>query len=469
MEKKSLIFLVPFLLTLCVSLLTMPPSNTVTYDGALYIDIARNLAEDITDFTYQGIYMMYRPPLYPYTLSIPYHSIHEPYAQLTVARTVSMLFFALTAALTYLLTVEMFGDPFKGIAASLFYIFNPLAFTMATRELVHSEFTFFYTLAVYLFYTGRKRGVPYRIYISFISAGLAILTRYTGLSILGVFIAYLWLTDHWEWVKKREYWVGFILLGLTLAPWLYMGHLHYGGPFRPFSVASRVVTLDRPVSVSDYLHLLREDVGLLLPALAALGFIRLKKNDEGWLLISWLFVGLMGILTVTHKETRFITFLSPAIAIMAVEGAEIIVEAIETVVKWTGSTLVGTRRVAVGLAVSLLLLVPIGMRAHELHDEWNTMGLQETTVLDYVSDRYRAEHLLVSPRLYTMAGYYYPGASVEMVLEGASVHEKIENGYYDLIVLREPAPALNITESGNYALAKEFYDGKFKIYLRKEN
>ncbi|WP_148882666.1 ArnT family glycosyltransferase [Thermococcus aciditolerans] len=469
MEKKSLIFLVPFLLALCVSLLTMPPSNTITYDGALYIDIARNLAEDITDFTYQGIYMMYRPPLYPYTLSLPYHSIHEPYAQLTVARTVSMLFFALTAALTYLLTVEMFGDPFKGIAASLFYIFNPLAFTMATRELVHSEFTFFYTLAVYLLYTGRKRGVPYRIYLSFVSAGLAILTRYTGLSILGVFLAYLWLTDHWEWVKKREYWVGFILLGLTLAPWLYMGNLHYGGPFRPFSVASRVVTLDRPVSVSDYLHLLREDVGLLLPALAVLGFIRLKKDDKGWLLISWLFVGLMGILTVTHKETRFITFLSPAIGILAAEGVWLAGDIITAVSERTGRRIGVGRTALVVLILSLILTVPIATRAGGLKETWNEFGRYQSEVIGYAVINYDGERILVSPDMYTVAGFYYPHAAVEMLLDRKSVRDKISRGYYDTIILKEPTDHLNIEESGNYDLAMEFYDGKFKIYIKKKD
>ncbi|NJE01647.1 glycosyltransferase family 39 protein [Thermococcus sp. JdF3] len=469
MEKKSLIFIVPFLLALCVSMLTMPQSNTITYDGALYIDIARNLAEDITDFTYQGIYMMYRPPLYPYTLSLPYRSIHEPYSQLTVARTVSMLFFALTAALTYLLAVEMFGDPFKGIAASLFYIFNPLAFTMATRELVHSEFTFFYTLAVYLFYTGRKRGAPYRIYLSFVSAGLAILTRYTGLSILGVFIAYLWLTDHWEWVKKREYWVGFILLGFTLAPWLYMGHLHYGGPFRPFSVASRVVTLDRPVSVSDYLHLLREDVGLLLPALAALGFIRLKKNDEGWLLISWLFVGLMGILTVTHKETRFITFLSPAIGILAAEGVWLAGDIITAVSERTGGRIGAGRTALVVLILALILTVPIATRAGGLKETWNKFGRYQSEVIGYAVINYDGERILVSPDMYTVAGFYYPHAAVEMLLDRKSVRDKISQGYYDTVILKEPTDHLNIDESGNYDLALEFYDGKFKIYIKKKD
>ncbi|MFA4668611.1 hypothetical protein QDY65_08875 [Pyrococcus kukulkanii] len=73
---------------------------------------------------------MYRPPLYPYTLTLLYHFIHDPLAQLKVARIVSAFFFALTASLVYLLCLELFGDLIKGVIASLFFMFNGLALTM---------------------------------------------------------------------------------------------------------------------------------------------------------------------------------------------------------------------------------------------------------------------------------------------------------------------------------------------------
>ncbi|ANF22916.1 ArnT family glycosyltransferase [Thermococcus piezophilus] len=464
MEKERVMPLIPFILALGVSLATMPPWNTLTYDGALYLDIARNLANDITSFTYQEVYMMYRPPLYPYTLSLFYHFVPEEY-HLLVARLVSAFFFSFTAVLVYLLARDIFGDERRSIIASLFFISNPLAFTMATRELVHSEFTFFYTLAVYLLYTGRKKRNVLRIYISFIAAGLAILTRYTGLSIVVVFLVYLYLTDHWKWVKKREYWIGLILLAFTLAPWLYMGHIYYGGIFRPFSVASRVVTLDRPISVLDYINMLLKDLGYLLPALTTLGFVRLKKNDEGWLIISWFFMGLMGILTVTHKETRFITFLAPAMAILTEEGVMILIDAVE---HFRPKTL-GRYRTVLILALALLFLMPISRRAYDLKDTWNVVGKYDSDILNYAADHYQAEKLLVSPYLYTMAGFYYPDASVEMILYSNKTREKIARGYYDLIIYKEPKTYLNIEESGNYLLIKKFYEGKFKIYARREN
>lgn len=464
--RGKIIPLVLFISAVALQLATFPPWDTLTYDGALYIDIARNLARNPTNFTYQGVYMMYRPPLYPYTLSVFYHFIHEPLAQLSVARLISTVFFALTAVVVYLLALKLFESEAKGLIASLFFIFNSLAFTMGTRELVHSEFTFFYALAVYLLYTGRKSGRGDRVYLAFLSAGLAILTRYTGLSIIGVFITYLWLTEYWEWVKKREYCIGFALLLLILSPWLYLGHLHYGGAFKPFEVANRVVTADRPVSVSTFLKWLFKDIGRILPALVVLGLVKQKQDEEGWLLISWALVGFAMIMTVTHKETRFITFLAPGMALLAVEGVSLTVEGIEKAAELAGRPVKMWKKVLT-VVLALLLLVPVSGSTFHLKERWNVTGKYESHVLRYASEHYPAKKLLVSPYLYTMAGFYYPGARIEMILYRKDVKRKISEGYYDVIIHKDPSTYLNIITSGRYKLVREFYNGKFKIFVAK--
>jgi len=463
--KRKVLLGIVFLFALAIQLITLPPWDTLSYDGALYIDIARNLAGNPTNFTYQGVYMMYRPPLYPYTLSLFYHFFHKPLSQLIVARLVSAVFFALTAMIVYMLAVELFESEAKGLIASLFFIFNALAFTMGTRELVHSEFTFFYSLAVYLLYTGRKKDNPTRICLAFVSAGLAILTRYTGLSIIAVFVAYLWLTEYWNWVKMREYWVGFALLLLTLSPWLYLGHLHYGGALKPFEVANRAVTADRPVSVSTFLKWLFKDIGRILPALVVLGLVRQKQNEKGWLLLSWAIIGFAMIMTVTHKETRFVTFLAPVMALLAVEGVFLIADGIEKAIELLGKSVKPWKKILTVVFV-ILLLIPVGGSAFHLKERWNITGKYDSRVLKYASEHYPANRLLVSPYLYTMAGFYYSTARVEMIIPKKDVEEKINRGYYDVIIHKDPNTYLNIITSGKYKLVKEFYNGRFKIFIR---
>ncbi|CAB49020.1 ArnT family glycosyltransferase [Pyrococcus abyssi] len=451
---KAKIEVLVFLGALILGILSLPPENSLTYDGALYIDIARNLAKDLGNFTYQGIYMMYRPPLYPYTLSIPYRLVDSHH--LIIARLVSVISFSLTAIIVYILGFKLFNSQLKGVIASLFYMLNPLAFTMASRELVHSEFTLFYALALYLLYTGKIEKNRVKIYLAFISSGLAVLTRYTGLSIILVIFAYLWLTEDWRWVKRKEYIIGFLLFILTLIPWLYMGHLHYGGALRPFKIASRVVTLDKPVSAFDYLKMILKDIGYVLPGLAFLGFLRLKKDEKGWLMLSWLLIGGMGILSVTHKETRFITFLSPVIALLATEGINLIEDSLP---------IPNTKKKGIiALVISFLLLIPIGIRAKNLRDSWSTIGIQEMEVLRYVSMNYGGEKIIVPPRLYTMAGYWYPDAKIDMILNREDIKEKLSSGYYDVVICRNID---NLELSDDYQLIKEFY-GRFKIYVNRK-
>ncbi|WP_297476062.1 glycosyltransferase family 39 protein [Thermococcus sp.] len=438
--------------------LAMLPSETITYDGALYVDIARSLLHGLTNYTYQGFYMMYRPPVYVYTLSIVFHFISSGH-YLTAARIISAFFYGLTAGLAYLFVVELWGDGLKALSASLFYILNPLAFTMGTRELVHSEFTFFYTLSLYLLYTGRKKGRTGRVYAAFIVAGIAILTRYTGLSIVGVFLVYLYCTEHWGWVRRREYLIGFALVLLVLSPWLYMGHVHYGGAFKPFSVASQYVTGAPPVSAFDYLGELMGPLGILL-LLALLGFVLLGRDDGDWLLTSWFFVGFLGILTVTHKEARFVTFLSPAIALLASHGLWGSVKLLKGILP--------RKNLLNYLAILLLLvlLIPVGRSALALKAQWDTRGAGYVQALEYASTHYPAKWLLVSPRMYTMAGLYYPDAVIQVIVDRKQVRERIAAGRYDVIIRMKTDPLLNVESSGMYALAKEFPRGGIEIYVR---
>jgi len=81
-----------------------------------------------------------------------------------------------------------------------------------------------------------------------------------------------------------------------------------------------VVTKDTPVSTFKYLGEVLEILGVPIIILALLGFGSLKKDDIGWLTISWGVIGLFGILTVTHKEPRFLTFLMPLMGILCAQG-----------------------------------------------------------------------------------------------------------------------------------------------------
>jgi len=436
-------------------------AGSVTYDGALYIDIARNLFHGLTNYTYQGYYMMYRPPGYVYTLYLVFHFVPKsPSSLLTTAKLVSALFYGLTAGLVYYFALALWGNRIKAGGASLLYIASPLAFSMATRELVHSEFTFFYTLSLYLLYTGRKSGDERRIYAAFIAAGVSILTRYTGLSIIAVIFAYLWLVKYWDWAKKKEYWVGALLTLIVLAPWLCLGHLHYGGALMPFSMATKYVTHAPPVSAFDYLSALKSVLGAIL-FLTLLGMALLKQDEEGWLLISWFLIGLVGILTVTHKETRFVTFLSPAMAMLSAH-------ALWRISEWISHLLEEKDlKPAVFVVLLFVVLAPTVHSAIAMKNTWDERGSAYVSAFEYAQERYPASWLLVSQKAYTIAGLYYPHATIQVIIPRKQVVERIKEGKYDVIIRLRSDPDLGITESGKYVEVKTFEHGGVQIFVRR--
>lgn len=458
---SNLVLVCIFLVALSLSLLFQPPKLSITYDEALYMIIARNLAKDVSSFTYQGAYMMYRPPLYPYTLSIFYRLFSYDH-HLRIARVISAIFYALTATLVYLFTVGLFKDQKKGVAASIFYILNPLSFTMSNRALVHSEFSFFYTLAVFLLYKGYRDRNNKTIYASFVSAGLAVLTRYTGLSIIGVFVAYLYLISHWNWLRKRETYIGFALFALTLAPWLYLAHTRYDGALKPFSVAMAVVTKDTPVSTFRYLSEVLEILGVPTIILTLLGFGSLKKDDIGWLTISWGIVGIFGILTVTHKEPRFLTFLMPLVGILCAQGVFSVSELFFKHVSFLNRFKM----------VFLVLIIGIGLVSSIHHllqykQTWDIQYLEEGKAFQYASENFNPRFIGVSPRLYTLAGYYFPNSRVYPLLLTDYIKTSVKNGRFDLIVWQcRNSIIKDIEESHKYKLVNEFNDGKIKIFVK---
>lgn len=180
-----------FILAMFISLNHYPPNSWVPYDGALYIDIANTLSKNPANFSYQGIYMMFRPPVYPYTLSIVYKLMSSK-NPIVIARLVTSVFYAGTAMLIFMLFGRYLGY-LTGGYASILYILNPIALGMSTQPLVHSQFTFFYLISMYYLLKWSENLSKSSMVLFGISAGISTLTRYTGLSILLITIVYVYL------------------------------------------------------------------------------------------------------------------------------------------------------------------------------------------------------------------------------------------------------------------------------------
>lgn len=435
--------------------------------------------------------MLFRPPVYPYTLSILYRLL-PPEIHITVARIVSSIFYAGTAMSIFTLFRKYLGD-LKAIGASILYILNPIALGMSTHPLVHSQFTFFYLISIYwLMKWSEEKIKKYMVLFGFF-AGIAVLTRYTGLTIWGVAIAYAYLLFLAREIPSnlrmilKHLMLGALVTLLTLFPWMIAGHKYYSGLISPFTVASREVNMATPVPAMEYVTEIIHTLGVPATILIALGVIysMFQRDKFHVLLLSWGGLGFMGILTIIHKEVRFVTFLTPLIAIISIEGLELLSKFLARIVPKIKIRPTGIKLIWVG--VMLLLCASYYSNAVDYIDKYYYAGATEAIVFEEFKKEYNESGitLLVSPSFYPYGGLFLQDAEVyqmssyylNWLIHGIrgqppDISQMIANGDFDYVIYCE-APYLErwitkIEHSQKYIIVNELFNGKCKILSRKQ-
>ena len=483
-----------FIMAMIMSLKNYPPSSWTPYDGALYIDIARNLSEDFTDFSYQGIYMMFRPPIYPYTLSIIYRLVPLD-LHLTVARLISSVFYSGTAMLIFILFRRYLGD-LKAIIASILYMLNPIALGMSIQPLVHSQFTFFYLISVYYLLKWSENRNRISIVLFGIFTGISILTRYTGFSLGAVAIAFIYLLiisqkinlNYLDILKHLT--IGALSAFLILLPWMILGHLNYTGFMSPFTVASREVNMAASrTPLTGYLLSIIETLSLPAVMVTTLGLMysMFQRDKFHILLVSWSLAGFVSILTIIHKEVRFITFLTPPIALLSTEGLYVISKVISEAVLRGDMKYKGIK--IIGITILILLSISCYTHANEYTSKYYYSGSTQAILFDEFKKIVPTTDemiLLVSPNLYPYAGLFLPHAKIYQMssyninwlvhgLRGKQppdIPKMIENGYFDYIIYCK-SPYLDrwidkVGQSPRYYRVKEMFNGRCRILANKD-
>lgn len=469
MEKRVLGVLI---ISLIFSLIAFPSEISITHDEAIYLNIARNLVHGLSNFKYQDAYMMYRPPVYIYTLSIFFGFFNNVDIQLQISRVVSAIFYSFTSVLVYYIANILFNNSRKSILAALIFIINPIAFILSNRTLVHSQYTFFFTLTIFLFYLGRKNQKSIYTYLSFIFAGIAVLTRYTGFIILGILFTYLYMVDHWSWLKKKEYWVAAGLFLLTISPWLVLNHVFYGGAFEGFKASAEAATLDRPVTPIKFLTKPLKNA-LLGSILLFLGFAKQKKNEKGWLLTSWFFIGLFGILTIPYKTARFLTFITPPMSILIGEGIYFIKNDLWKTLEHINIINLSNKRIKTIFAGLLVIVIVIsvipGASAYgEYKESWDERNEGPVLVSRYVSSL-DPDTILVSPDTFPIISFFSPNSKITQFKEPNIQIDQIKTKKYDIIIWEKETLAEKIKKPEDYKVLKTFDLGKTYKILKKES
>ena len=277
-------------------------SNNYYWDEAVYLDIAQNIKSQGSYFSSDG--ENYRAPLLPLLLAFM-PNLDAAHLSVVIISLISML-------LAYLLGKEVLNR-YAGLAAAIFIGINPLYYFWSYKLLTEPIALCLIILSLYMFIKFEKQEDPKFLYLSSFSAGLAIMARYTSISLALALAVALLLKG--KPFRKQNLIAAAILL-LTIAPLFWLGIMHYGNPIG-MPLWNSIATSSPHMPISSFALRLFDNFTpyvFVLFALAIILPIRKKVPKVIWL---YLLITLAMLMSVSQKYERFLIILLPAYALIA--------------------------------------------------------------------------------------------------------------------------------------------------------
>ncbi|MBW3014960.1 glycosyltransferase family 39 protein [Candidatus Woesearchaeota archaeon] len=256
----------------------------------------------------------FRPPLLSIVLAASYVFWHS----IITARIVMAMFLVGSGLMFFLLFRQVYGRK-VGLLATLLFFYNPFIIKQSHFILSDIPALFFILVSLYFYFKKSK----YNLWFVGFFAGLAILTRFTSLIVLLLFIMLFYFNKD----SIRNMVTFFSALFLTLLPYLLWAQLKFGFFLHPFIKARGFVQLyDDPFffylsNFMDYITIWIL-IAILLYLLVFVYCLSKKKGNFKFdiIFLLWSLVFLLYMSYLPHKEIRYIIPLFVILILMAAKG-----------------------------------------------------------------------------------------------------------------------------------------------------
>ena len=288
----------------------------------------------------------HRPPL----LSVLYALGFALWDNIYVANIVQAIVTTLAVLFAFLYVRRAFGVA-SGIAAAFLFAFTPYLVETSHELLTDMPAVALMLAAMWLF---DKPGPRFAI-LAGAAYALAVQTRFTSLFL----IVYFALDASLSLKKLRQLAILVVAAGVTIAPYLIWVRWNYGSFLFPFILARRIVTeWTAPVASGFYFDAVLEIFPPSLRLLFALGLLLLvmrwnaalgSQTKRQLVLLTWGLAFLAYMLTIGHKEVRYLLPLAIPVVIISALGVAALCRWIARQARpvWIAGTLLG---VAVAVA-----------------------------------------------------------------------------------------------------------------------
>lgn len=330
--KKNKWLIAIFLFALIVRVAFVFSMPVKLWDETIYLNLGYDLSNNPFDYSFSNGWSDFIPsngddlygnpkagfraPLLPYIISF-FYFINWSF----IVEFIIPIIGALSVILIYILAKEMFNHR-VGLISAFFTALIPLHVFYSSRTLTEVLCTFFIILAFISFWKGyekkdNKHKVLFGVFIA-----LALLSRYTALWIMPIFLLYFLVRDRsFNFLKEKYIWHSVIAFLLTLLPLFFYGIFEYNNPFGAFIHGFKASAYWGGVQLWNFFFVywwyMFSIIGIVF--VIALIYIIFKKDfmnkEIYFLIIGFAFFFGMAVY-MPHKEDRFIIPIIPQIVIL---------------------------------------------------------------------------------------------------------------------------------------------------------
>jgi 4-amino-4-deoxy-L-arabinose transferase-like glycosyltransferase len=397
------------LILVAIAIRTLPLTYSHFWDETVFLQHARIVIDGRTNYNEFSS----RPPLLPFMYAAGYAFWDSIY----VANVVQGIVSGLMVLFAYLYVRPVFGTV-AGIAAAALFAFTPYVVARSHDLLTDAPAVTLMLAAMWLFDRPGARSAL----LAGVVFSLAVQTRYTSL-----FLALYFVLDVIATQRKLPH---LLLAGgaaiLVVAPYLLWNYLRFGSPVFPFELAKRIVrewtALVPPVF---YFRAMREIFPLTVWALFVFGIAdllwRLASGNSGagrradlgqdkrqFVLLTWGACFLAYMLTIPHKEVRYLLPLTiPVFVTAAVGGARIV-----SLVRRAGQ---GFRIGAVSLAT---LVIAVDFReafVPLVHEPIDRFVSSEVEIAEYLRAHSSSRDTVYAAHNYPVFAFYTKRQTVSLL------------------------------------------------------
>tara|TARA_Y100000310_G_scaffold339655_1_gene432977 strand:+ start:4666 stop:6105 length:1440 start_codon:yes stop_codon:yes gene_type:complete len=333
MKKKTKILIILFILAFIIRSIFIFATPLKIWDETVYANLGYGLSNNPLDYSVEnngwsdfipsseGPYgwpnMGFRAPLLPYLLS-PFYLFNLDF----LVNFFIVFIGSLSICLVYLLGEKMFNKK-VAIYSAILFLLIPLHVTYSAKILTGVLFTFFVLLTFLSFWKGYEEGEKKYKVLFGVFLALTLLSRYTTLWLMPVFLLYFLVKDKsLRFLKDRYLWYSILAFFLTLIPWFIYGMFEYGTPIGAFIHGAKASAywggLQSWHFFFDYWWQMFSIIGIVF--IFALLYLLYKKDflkKEIYLLLIWFTFFLGMAIYMPHKESRFVLAIVPTIALIS--------------------------------------------------------------------------------------------------------------------------------------------------------